>query len=201
MDYPQGFPDHLKPPVDIAFSEAEIDFAKLQKVDYSKDDTIRHMERYIRSVYFAFAHAACNAVAEGLWTPEKCRHELEYYREGLSRHVYYNKGHWRTTPEELFELDRRVKRINEGLPEWMQIQEELKSAIQVASGPKPSPVEMRTVGQRLDEIAEHKGISHEELAHRIGVSRSSYFEVKAGRGGKKARTKTLTYIKQVESNT
>jgi hypothetical protein len=28
MDYPKDFPEHLKPPVDAAFSQAEIDFGK-----------------------------------------------------------------------------------------------------------------------------------------------------------------------------
>jgi hypothetical protein len=42
----------------------------------------------------------------------------------------------------------------------------------------------KTIGDRLDEIALLEDISHEEQADRIGISRSMYFEVKAGRGGR-----------------
>jgi len=54
----------------------------------------------------------------------------------------------------------------------------------------------RPIGERLDEIVlGDKSLSHEELADRIGISRTTYFEVKAGRGGRKAKKKTEIYLK------
>jgi hypothetical protein len=59
----------------------------------------------------------------------------------------------------------------------------------------------KSLSEKLDEAALHEDISHEEQAHRIGLSRTTYFEVKTGRGGKKARTKTALYLSRVFSNT
>jgi hypothetical protein len=52
----------------------------------------------------------------------------------------------------------------------------------------------KTLGERLDEAKIAADISHEEQAHRIGLSRTVYFEVKAGRGGRGARRKTEKYL-------
>jgi hypothetical protein len=45
----------------------------------------------------------------------------------------------------------------------------------------------RDLGPRLNAAAEAAMISHREQAGRIGIGRSTYFEVKAGRGGKRAQ--------------
>jgi hypothetical protein len=58
----------------------------------------------------------------------------------------------------------------------------------------------RTIGDRLDEAALAEDISHEEQAHRIGIARTTYFEVKSGHGGKKAKHKTEIYLESVLSN-
>jgi hypothetical protein len=39
-------------------------------------------------------------------------------------------------------------------------------------------------------------ISHREQAGRIGIGRSAYFEVKAGRGGKRARRRADQYLRK-----
>ena len=52
----------------------------------------------------------------------------------------------------------------------------------------------KTIGEMLDEAASAEGISHEEQAHQIGISRTTYFEVKAGRGGKQSRKKSELYL-------
>jgi hypothetical protein len=53
----------------------------------------------------------------------------------------------------------------------------------------------RPIGERLDDAA--IDIGHLEQAHRIGISRSSYFEVKAGKGGKKAKRKAELYLASI----
>ncbi len=54
------------------------------------------------------------------------------------------------------------------------------------------------IGSRLDEVVHHLNISHEALADLIGVSRTTYFEVKAGRGGKRSRHLTETYLSELK---
>jgi hypothetical protein len=56
-----------------------------------------------------------------------------------------------------------------------------------------------SIGEVLDELALTENISHDEQANRIGVSRSIYFDVKAGRGKKKALAKAKLYIGRVLS--
>ena len=48
------------------------------------------------------------------------------------------------------------------------------------------------VGARLEAASDSAMISHHEQAARIGIGRSTCFEVKAGRGGKQARRRTAT---------
>jgi hypothetical protein len=58
----------------------------------------------------------------------------------------------------------------------------------------------KTIGERLDDARLNADISHEEQAARIGISRSAYFEVKAGRGGRKSRRSTEKYLKGLATN-
>lgn len=57
------------------------------------------------------------------------------------------------------------------------------------------------ISDQLDEACLKADISHEEQADRIGISRTTYFEVKAGRGGRKARRKVSIYITSIASET
>jgi len=149
MDYPHSFPDHLKPPIDAAFADAEIEFAKLQKEDHSKDDTIRHMKRFVRRVFLAFAHGACKAVEQRLWKPETMRSELDRFREDLSRHIYHDKSFWSSNRDELYQIDRSVKREIESLEEWANIQNELKDAISRASSSSPQLTPEKDISEKL----------------------------------------------------
>jgi len=81
---------------------------------------------------------------------------------------------------------------------WRAIHEALR---QVAESPldrqQPPQPASPTISERLDEATVDEGISHEEQAHRIGISRTVYFEVKAGRGGRKSRRKTENYLSRI----
>jgi hypothetical protein len=56
-----------------------------------------------------------------------------------------------------------------------------------------------SLGERLDVSSDTEGISHEEQAVRIGIARTTYFEVKAGRGGKKARRLAERYLRNLST--
>jgi hypothetical protein len=64
----------------------------------------------------------------------------------------------------------------------------------------PPAIQRNNLGARLDEIVQRDNISHEELAHRIGVSRASYFAVKGGHGGRKSRRKVDDYLAKPNPN-
>jgi hypothetical protein len=55
----------------------------------------------------------------------------------------------------------------------------------------------KDISDQLDKAALKENISHEEQAARIGISRTTYFEVKAGHGGRKARRSVEMYLSQI----
>lgn len=59
------------------------------------------------------------------------------------------------------------------------------------------PIPTKTMSDRLDEATDKLGISHEELAYRIQISRTTYFQVKAGKAGRKAIRKAELYLANV----
>lgn len=50
------------------------------------------------------------------------------------------------------------------------------------------------LGALLDAEAHRLNISHEQLAAKIGISRTTYFDLKAGRGGKRSRRLAQAYL-------
>ena len=54
------------------------------------------------------------------------------------------------------------------------------------------------LGARLNAACDAVMISHQQQAARIGIGRSTYFEVKAGRGGKKARRRAEEYLRSLQ---
>ena len=55
------------------------------------------------------------------------------------------------------------------------------------------------LGARLDAACDSAMISHQEQASRMGIGRSTYFEVKAGRGGKQARRRAEEYLRTLQT--
>lgn len=62
-----------------------------------------------------------------------------------------------------------------------------------------APAVAPDLGARLDTASDAEMISHNEQAARIGIGRSTYFEVKAGRGGKKARRLAEKYLRSLRT--
>jgi hypothetical protein len=54
------------------------------------------------------------------------------------------------------------------------------------------------LGMRLEAAARLVLMTHEEQATRMGIGRSTYYEVKAGRGGKKARRRAEAYLRSLD---
>ncbi|MGA2182813.1 MAG: hypothetical protein ABSH47_07265 [Bryobacteraceae bacterium] len=100
----------------------------------------------------------------------------------LNAHLSARRSHWVSAALQ------RVRKFNAERPPS-------------AGSSSPAPVlpepPAETTSRRLDVAADYQGISHEEQAAQIGISRTAYFEVKAGRGGKKSRRKTETYLSNV----
>ncbi len=60
----------------------------------------------------------------------------------------------------------------------------------------PEVRSVKSIGERLDDAALLTG--HKQVWSAIGISKSSYFEVKSGGGGKKAKKKVESYLFRLE---
>ena len=84
--------------------------------------------------------------------------------------------------------------------EPVEPKENLTPSATIAIAPELEASPEKSIGEQLDEIALIENINHDELLHRIGISRSRYYEVKAGRGGKKSKAKVRRYISGFKSD-
>lgn len=172
--------------------------------------------QYILTVFAAYAHEACELGRNGKWSADVVDREA---REGLRMIVMQAQSKFDSSkhhfPEEMATrlegvLKPDVQRFFEKSPEWIAYQDELLAVTEtkpeddsksfgrsIQNFPLMTQVEPKKIGQLLEETTIKQSISHEELANRIGISRSSYFAVKAGGGGKKSIAKVRIYLSSV----
>lgn len=200
MNLPQDFPSHLKAPVDTAIAVAEIEFAKAHKKDPAREDTIRQMKRYVRRVFFAFAHAAVKAVGEGACMPERCRDWIKTYRHDLMRDVYYDKIFWQALEEERHQMSRSVQREIESMEEWTQVQEELKAAIEIrenARSIKTRANNRKGYRAEIQQWIRDQGLPNQQTAARkLGVSLDVLKSIMSDRGRQRYSEETLKTVLQ-----
>ena len=132
MEYPQGFPTHLQPPIEAAIAEADIEFVKAKKRlrlscfgnDHAVDKLIM---KFVKKVFVAFAGQARQAVAEGLWTGERVRSALDDFLNKLVVESYHRKNTHSGPLLELLESDatRRMEQEVRESSEWVEHQEAL----------------------------------------------------------------------------
>jgi hypothetical protein len=217
MDYPEEFSKQAKARVTGAIAEAVSALILQKGVKTGFLNPAGPALEYAASVFYAYSCEACDLGCSCVWDVDlvdkkvrdvihsvvidartECRHygvDLPIFdlfdSRGLSSHFWV---HFKAMPA--------WQHYQVRLREIAKIQSE---GIVVPSGsendsPISAPkVDVKTVGEQLDEIALRADITHDEQAHRIGIGRTAYYEVKNGRGGKKARTKTYNYLKRVAS--
>jgi hypothetical protein len=134
MEYPSDFPERLQPRVDTAIADAEITFSDTRKGGLSGGHLDVAMEAYIFKVFPVFAHQACEAVREGVWTGQRLRTAIEDFLSDLIRHVYWDKNPKSTSG--LFESFESRTTLNIKASDiWRDLQNNVKAAI--AGNPQP----------------------------------------------------------------
>src|SRR5260370_37326194 len=130
MRYPNDFPEHLKPPVDSAIAQAEIDFLQARTegkaVDYSFSEIVDGLiYRYIHGVVCASAYQACRAFEEGAWNGERVRSAMDEFLTELIRKIYHEKH---PNPGEFShgKFWENARRSTKNSDDWRKIQAELK---------------------------------------------------------------------------
>jgi hypothetical protein len=154
MDYPKGFPEHLKQPIEAAISEAEIEFVKQRKASgkiWGHDEIELLIKRYIRKVMFAFSDSACRAVEEGIWTGENFRKGFARYLHEVTEYVWTKKHPWPHHASKMMDLRLAALTQIEESKEWIKIQERLKEAAQPKQSETPRPYSMATAIQQATQ--------------------------------------------------
>jgi Helix-turn-helix domain len=134
MDYPTGFPEDLKPPIDEALATAELLFfeAKSKLNFWRAYDAEPLIFAFVKLVFFAFAHQMCRSAEERRegWNLERVRRELDRWFHRLLIFTWQDKhpipeyvdrefmeGSWKKTKnsEEWRELQTKLKKVAEVL--------------------------------------------------------------------------------------
>lgn len=224
MIFPNRFPGHAQAAVIAEQVQARAAFMKSLSLPgrggppgYTAREQWAALARaYVLRIFYAFAHQACELGRLRTWTAkqvdDECREFLRLLASGVGiefgelpvPHMLGNTGS--ILPEVWREFTKSE--------EWTKYQDELLQVAQLQADAAPeSPTNApgtanastleaspaKTISERLDEAVLHEDISHDEQASRIGIGRTTYFEVKAGRGGRKSRQKTELYLSRVLS--
>jgi lambda repressor-like predicted transcriptional regulator len=125
MEYPQGFPGHLKPPVEQAIAEAEIRYLasckKFEGGDRYETELPTLIYDFIKKIFFAFTKQAREAGREGLWSIEKIRLAADEYLHHLIGDVFFQKDPSPTSSKLTWFKDEATSKLlaSEG---WMRHQ-------------------------------------------------------------------------------
>ena len=176
---------------------------------YGRSANLQVLKLYVLPIFLAFAQEACRmaTLQNAPWLVDRIDGTVrEFLRKiAIESQRQFDSDDYpvqRMTGDFGY-LSRQVIDAIEDSVEWKQYQDallEIQHPPELVKQPLPIALDgpsQQTIGARLDAIVFRKGISHEELAHRIGISRTTYFEVKAGRGGRKARVKTEYYLDSI----
>jgi hypothetical protein len=223
MNFPSGFPDNAQSAVVAAQIRAsgrmenELSY-RMPAPGYTKSQQLGSLGRsYILQIFAVFAYEACKLARDGIWTARRVDLEaLEFLRQlAIELRSEYSHlgmpdmvgsmGYLDSTIFRELKLSNEWKTYQDTLLEVAEFQAQFPSAN--PSGDSKDPLQKAlltrstesldiasTISQKLDEIILREDISHEELASRIRVGRTTYFEVKAGRGGRKAKKKIDIYV-------
>ena len=127
MDYPEGFPENLQPPVDAAIHQAEINIVKLRRSEDLPENWQGAIWICLSSVFWAFANQICKAGKERLLTGQKMRKILDQYLSDLAVHYYRELVPVDVDPTETEQaVDAIIQLIKES-KEWQNLQQQLKT--------------------------------------------------------------------------
>jgi hypothetical protein len=180
--------------------------------------------KYVMRVVLAFALEACELVESGKWSAADTDAQVHLFLEQVAREAQrekrfnhdgsYLKEFTFYHPSSNSIMDSELRRLK-ALPDWKKYQDALLRTTEKrlfdplvagfmeaqrhlsSSASHNTPTE-NVFGDRLDRLADTMG-GHDAVANAIpNVSRSSYFEVKRGRGGKKVRRAVADYLESLD---
>ncbi|HLN01085.1 MAG TPA: helix-turn-helix domain-containing protein [Bryobacteraceae bacterium] len=131
MQYPTGFPEHLKRPIDTAIAKAEAVFTASALHTQASDRNIeQEILRYIESVFFAFCSQVLQAVIEGIWNGETARSHTQIFLQTLTRNSFYEMNHPAIgSLQEMARFEWKATQHMKGDPMWLDHQTKMADAL------------------------------------------------------------------------
>jgi len=207
MEFPDGFPEHLRAPVDAAIAQAEIDLSAQKKNFGRRFESHWHgiLLVWAKTIFFAFARQCCQAGHEGIWDGTRIRIESEKYLTAVAHAAYIRivPLKHRNSPLEI-SLDEISRAVKEG-DEWREFQSSVKGIAEgradlVRAQPKAiaeTPPPSIPLSEKMDRAAALLHVSHDTMALRIRIGRTTYFAVKRGGGRPTSRMKVEAFVTSV----
>jgi DNA-binding XRE family transcriptional regulator len=206
MNYPRDFPKQLQPPVDAALAEGEITFLELRKSPgYSSSREGALLLNYIKHVFVAFVHQACQAGREGTWTGERIRAAMHEFFQGLALQTYTQKHVGSMDSTSIGTFQYSAMRAMQNSEEWIEIQAALRDVAKLQEtqpdeNPKAELSHRPSLDYRLDQAIASLDITHEELARQIGIGKTTYFAVKRGGGKRSTQLKVEQHLRKLKES-
>src|SRR2546426_12397802 len=96
MEYPSGFPEHLKPAVDEAIHSAEVEFSSVKRTlrgrfVEERDIAENLIKQYIKAVFVGLADQICLVGEEGTWDGARIRYEFHQQLGSIIAEAYRDK--------------------------------------------------------------------------------------------------------------
>jgi lambda repressor-like predicted transcriptional regulator len=203
MDYPSGFPEHLKPPVEQAMAEAEIRYLGARRGYESENRYETYLPEliyaFIKKTFFVFARQARQAGEEGIWSVEQIRTAIDYYLRHLIVDTFFEKHPSPATHERQWFVDQTRSKLLAS-KEWVQHQRGLASLAKSSSSKERPLSQRKSPASRPSDLADirrafvqprllEKGMSPSKWADRAGFDTSVIYDYLNGRSKPRPETR------------
>ena len=193
--------------------------ARMPPPGYSKVQQLESVgKEYVLRVFAVFAREACELGKHGGWSARQIGIAVMDFLKSLAFDLRADYSHLgmpsmlgtfnEIRPEVLYELKAsrewsiyqdelmKVADFQDMFPHRSTESTKLSASGDVRELDGTPASKAKTISEKLDDIVMHDEISHEELASKMKLGRTTYFQVKAGRGGRKSKKKVEIFINQ-----
>lgn len=191
MNYPQGFPDDLRPLVDRALANAEVEFRK-HKLGTPDFDVMEEIFKYVEKVFFVFAKQAGETGKRGVWKSETIRTEVGRFLHDLIYSAYFDKEPARSdSRHQLYQLEI-TDRIKDSVG-WIRHQRGMAAlaTIQAAKSGDQTKPKSRAQLRRdfVQPYLDAKALTASQWADKAGFDTSVIYDYLHGRSNPRPATR------------
>jgi hypothetical protein len=203
MDYPEDFPEHLKPQVDAVIHAAEIAFIDGKEAipeSRFQYEAERLILQYIETVFFGFATQAVQAGREGVWNGERIRGALPEFMDDLSHRTYFDKHPDPAAYHASERFKATLKKKSKEWKGWRAIHEGLKQVAELRgaldqTGSATRGALHQGYRKQIQDWMEREGLEKvEHAARRLHLSKSALKSIMSSKGKPRYSRETLKRV-------